>query len=189
MSVHPIQHAAPNCKSIIRFVILPVFPDILNLYNFLVVSLCTRRMRQTSIRHVRCWQASTIALTNKNNRKCLSNDHTVGGNCLEQRYSNAVFFLDTGKAHYRHKYTPLPLNGLIKTVSLAADDSMESAITLIKMLKALHLPAESHYHYCFLQHFCSALLYLCRWCLNLHLPILITRNVLFQPCYTGLSVL
>lgn len=95
-----------------------------------------------------------LALTNSNNGTCLCIDHTIRVNCLEQHYSNALFFRDTGKAHYRHKYTPLPLNGLIKTVSLAADDSMESAITLIKMLKALHLPAESHYHYCFLQHFC-----------------------------------
>lgn len=36
---------------------------------------------------------------------------------------------------------PLLLNGLIKIVSLVADDSMKAAISLIKMLKALHLPA------------------------------------------------
>lgn len=52
-----------------------------------------------------------------------------------------MFSFDTESAHCGHKYTPVLLNGLIKTVSLAADDSMKAAISLIKMLRALHLPA------------------------------------------------
>lgn len=52
-----------------------------------------------------------------------------------------VFSFDTATAHCEHKCMLLLLNGSIKTVSLAADDSMKAAISLIKMLKAMHLPA------------------------------------------------
>ena len=64
----------------------------------------------------------------------------------------------------------MDINGLIKTISLAADDSKKSAISLIKMLKALRLPADSQCNYCccccILQHFFCALQRLCCWCLN-----------------------
>lgn len=59
----------------------------------------------------------------------------------EQHSANDVFSFDTTKTHYGHKYTPLPSDGLIKTVSLVADDIMKAAIGLIKMHKASHLPA------------------------------------------------
>lgn len=72
--------------------------------------------------------------------------------CWGLHYTNNVFSFDTGKAHCGHKYTPLLLNGLIKIESLAADDSTEVAIGLIKVLKAfaslITLPS------LFFQHFC-----------------------------------
>lgn len=62
---------------------------------------------------------------------------TMRASCWGQLYASNVFSFDTGKALYRHECTPLLLDGLIKTVSLAADDAIKAAISLIKVLKAL----------------------------------------------------
>lgn len=95
-----------------------------------------------------------------------------------------MFSFNVGKAHYGQTFTPLLLNGLIKTVSLAADDSMKAAISLIKMLKALHFPAESHDHYRFVQHFCC----LCCRCLIFILSFLLVLGECIIPALVYASV-
>lgn len=97
---------------------------------------------------------SFINSCDKRKQSCVCDNHQG------KHYATNVFSFDSGKAHCGYKCTPLLLNGLIKTISLAIDDSEESVISLIKMLKALHLPAESHLQllfWIFLQHFSGAL--------------------------------
>lgn len=50
---------------------------------------------------------------------------------------------------------PLLLNYLIKFTSLAADDGMKAANRLIKIPKALHLPAQSSRRYHFYGNTCA----------------------------------